>query len=110
MRYLSVGGVFVDGGAQLEIAHQAMEIVGVDAQASCGVDDVSAGLIERVEDELLFEVANSVVIFGRCAAPGFGCFQNVLGRSSAKILSEEPTTTARSIAFSSSRMLPGQSY
>ena len=56
-------GVFLEGGAQLEIAHQAMEIVGVDAEASCGVSDTSAGLVESGHDELLFQVADGVVIF-----------------------------------------------
>ena len=32
------------------------------------------------------------------------------GKSSGRISSPEPSTTARSIAFSNSRTLPGQSY
>ena len=43
-------GVFLEGGAQLEIAHQSVEIVGVHAEESRSVGNASVGLVEGGDD------------------------------------------------------------
>src|SRR5712692_2726596 len=80
---------------QIHVADQPVEIIGMDAEQFCRFGIVAAGLFHGARDHLLL---------------GFG-YGFVITRdgSSGRMKLEEPSTTARSMAFSSSRTFPGQS-
>jgi len=46
----SGAGLFFHGGSQLEVAHEAMKIVGMDTEKLGGVGDISGGLLEGAEN------------------------------------------------------------
>jgi hypothetical protein len=100
------------GGLMLhiQIANQAMQIIRMQPQQPRGFGIVALRLFEGVQDELLLGLAQRVVKGFVMAGAGDSAFSRTAsGRSSGRIRSEDPSTTARSMAFSSSRTLPGQS-
>ena len=46
----SGAGLFLHGGAQLEVAHEAMKVIRVDTQKLGGFRDVTGGLVEGAEN------------------------------------------------------------
>jgi len=51
---LSGAGLFFNAGAQLQVAHQAMQVVGVNAQLLGGFGDAATGLLQGANDQLFF--------------------------------------------------------
>jgi hypothetical protein len=86
----------------------------METEILCGLGVVTLGLRERLDDQLLFGLGDGLVwvmaswYFVREAPLGGPASVKVSGRSSGKITSVEPSTTARSMAFSNSRTFPGQ--
>src|SRR5580704_708979 len=64
----SGAALFLDAGAQLQVAHQAMQIVGMNAQLFGGLGDAAIGLLESIYDQLFFEIADRAMILRRSTA------------------------------------------
>jgi hypothetical protein len=78
------------------------------AQGLCGFGIVLAGLFNGSPDDQFLGFANRVVS-GLRLISGRRFLGHPIRRSSGRMTSLDPSTTARSMAFSSSRTLPGQS-
>src|ERR1700749_4966124 len=67
---------------EVQIPHQPVEVVRVDAEGACGFGDASRGVFERARDELALGLADGLVIFrdgrGVGARGGLG-FEHGLG-------------------------------
>ena len=71
---------------------------------------IAVGLLQGLQDQLLFGFLDTAVVFvGRGAVAVEPASRTASGKSSGRMESVEPRTSARSRAFSSSRTLPGQS-
>ena len=96
-------GVLLQRGPQVQVADQAMQIVGMQPQQPRSFGVIAAGLLHGAEDELFLRLAHGIVKRFGGRAGRTALVQDGLRQVSGRIRSEVPSTTARSMAFSSSR-------
>lgn len=95
----------------MQMLHEPVQVIGMNAEQGRGGAEIALGLFERALDDGAFRRwMASRRRPGRCcpegsSAPGKG--RIVSGRSPARMRSLAPKTTECSMAFSSSRTFPG---